>query len=112
MWALLNAIAQSVDNTPDLGPAIQSLGIGSLVAVPAWVICWQLWKRLGEAQERERELSDRLGPLLAQSVQVLATVPGAVDKALAEATSSTRSSEVDALMRQLEREVERLREQR
>jgi hypothetical protein len=108
LWQLLAWVAQSVDNNIDLGPAIQSLGIGSLIAVPAWVICWQLWKRLGEAQERERELSDRLGPLLAQSVDVLAKAPGQFDRALAEATTSTRSSEVDALMRRLEREVERL----
>ena len=110
MWHLIAELAQTVDNAPDLGPAIQSLGIGSLIAVPAYVMVWLLWKERRESQERERELSDRLGPLLAQSVDILAKAPGQFDRALAESTSSTRASEVDALMRRLEREVERLRE--
>lgn len=100
----------SVDpsTTVDLGPAIQQIGIGVLIAFPAWVISWQLWKRLDAALTREREWADRLGPLLATSVDILAKAPDRFDRALSQATSSTRSTEVDALMRQLEQTVKHI----
>lgn len=108
MWGFLVSVDPST--TVDLAPALQQIGIGILIALPAWAISWQLWKRLDSAQTRERDLYDRLGPLLASSVDILAKAPDRFDQALSQATSSTRSSEVDALMRQLERTVQHIKD--
>lgn len=108
MWQILTAVDPST--TVDLAPALQQIGIGILIAFPAWVISWQLWKRLDSAQTRERDLYDRLGPLLASSVDILAKAPERFDRALSQATSSTRSTEVDALMRQLESTVKHIKD--
>lgn len=107
--------------TVDLAPAIQQIGVGALIAVPAYVLSWLLWKRSDKASTecselraeqvmRERELSDRLGPLLAQSVDILSKAPDRFDRALSQANSSTRSTEVDALMRTLEQTVRRIQD--
>lgn len=107
MWLF----AVDPSTTVDLGPALQQIGIGVLIAFPAYVTAWQFWKKLGDAQTRERELYDRLGPLLASSVDILAKAPDRFDRALSQATSSTRSTEVDALMRQLEQTVKHIAEE-
>lgn len=117
-------------SVPDLGPAIQQIGIGALIAVPAYVTSWQLWKRLDKSLTatnelqaervkdrdaqvlRERELADRLGPLLAQAADLLATAPDRFDKALSQAQNALRSNEVDLLMRRLEGTVERISQER
>src|SRR6185295_9982657 len=89
------------------------LGIGALVAVPFSAGCSILWKALQaertksellqlarvndakEAVHRERELADKLGPLLANAAEVLSTAPARFDQALSQVGSASRSSEVD-----------------
>jgi hypothetical protein len=65
-----------------------------------------------DAVHRERELADRLGPLLAEAAKVLATAPERFDQALNQVRDATRSSEVDNLMQRLERTVGRISEER
>lgn len=102
----------------DLGPAIQQIGIGALIAVPAYFAAWQLWKdnrslRLASSTDhtsalaRERELLDRIAPLLANAADILAKTPERFDKALSSAQNATEKTELDRRLGQLE-EVIRL----
>lgn len=99
------------------------LGLGALVAAPPSSFCWVLWRTLGTERSknealqrdqitRERELSDRLGPLLAEAVKVLATAPERFDQALGQAQRATATGEVDSMMRKLEETVERISRER
>lgn len=128
LWLL--GLLISTSTTPDLGPQLTQLGIGALVAVPAWGACWKLWQawqssqaelktlqleRVQDAKDaitRERELADRLGPLLAEAAKVLSTAPERFDQALGQVQASTRNSEVDGMMRRLESFVARLPQER
>lgn len=104
-------------STPiDLGPALQQIGIGILIAAPAFAGVWLLWKRndqiSGELSKnqaeqvadqkaqviRERELSERLGPLLAEAVKVLASAPDRFDQALSQAQTAVQRQEVEQLI--------------
>lgn len=117
MWELLMAVDPST--TVDLAPALQQIGIGILIAVPAYVTCWQLWKRLDRAlsecsrlqQERvarEVELSTGTVPVMAQSVDLLSKVPESIRAALSEATGTIRSSDLERALRRVEQAAERL----
>lgn len=113
---LIWAAASGGSSIPDLGPSLQQIGIGVLIAVPAYVAAWKLWQDrqkkdskieelLSNQIKREKELSDRLAPLLATAAEVLAKAPGQFDQALSEAHSAIRSSEME---RAMERVAERL----
>lgn len=68
-------------------------------------------ERIKDAQtftERERELADRVVPLLAEAVRVLSTAPQKFDQALEQAQSVTRTSEVELMMRKVEDAVEQI----
>lgn len=111
---------------PTIWSQFSQLGIGALVAVPFSVGCSILWKALSaertknellqlarvqdakDAVTRERELADRLGPLLANAAEVLSTAPARFDQALGQVQSATRMSEVDGLMNRLEQTVSRI----
>lgn len=87
----------------DLGPALTQIGIGALIAVPAYYMAWKLWQRstaadrqiavLNElwrqdqkeaaesrmqdqkdAATRDRALADRMAPLLENAVTTLRLV--------------------------------------
>lgn len=125
MW-ILGAAAQPVD----LGPALQQIGIGVLIAVPAFTMLWLLWKRNdrltdelsnNQAQRvedqkaqvlRERELAERLGPLLAEAVKVLATAPERFDQAMNQAQSAVQRGEVESWIRRIEHSVEGINQER
>jgi hypothetical protein len=125
LWSLL-----SVTPTESLGPALQQIGIGALIAVPAYATSWKLWQMFSASQTevkdlqlervqdqkdqviRERELADRLGPLLAEAAKVLATAPERFDQALRQVSDARGANEVDQLMRRLEDTVGRISRER
>lgn len=117
MITIFSLLLQASPNV-DLGPAIQQIGIGALIAVPAYFTAWQLWKdnrslRSASSTEhtlalaRERELLDRIAPLLATAADILAKTPERFDRALSGAQNATEKTELDRRMAQLE-EVIRL----
>lgn len=118
MWVL--EAASGGGQTIDLGPALQQIGIGILIVAPIALVAWFLWKRndaisveLSNLQEqrvedqkaqvlRERELVERLGPLLAEAVRILAAAPSQFDRALNQAQSAIQRNEVETLIHRLE----------
>lgn len=77
----------------DLGPALTQIGIGALIAVPAYATAWKLWgareKALAENTRlrddqiaRERELAERTVPALVEAAKMLAQAPDRFDRAL------------------------------
>lgn len=125
MWSLL-----SITQTSDLWPQLGQLGLGALVAVLPSTACSILWKalqsersksellqlaRIQDAKDaiaRERELADKLGPLLASAAEVLSTAPARFDQALGQAQSATRMSEVDGMVQRLESAIARIAQDR
>lgn len=119
MWSFLSAL------TSDPNPWAQ-LGLSSIVAVLLFGALSVVWKayqaernknellqiaRVQDAKDsvtRERELADRLGPLLANAAEVLSTAPARFDQALGQVQSASRMSEVDNLMSKLEQTVSRI----
>lgn len=132
MWQTLCSVPllASSSDLVTLGPALTQIGVGSLIAAPAFATTWQLWKRLDKEREevrllqlarvqdakdavlRERELADRLGPLLANAAEVLSTAPARFDQALNQVQTASRSSEVDQLMQRLETTVRNIAQDR
>lgn len=122
MWWLLAQASQTP--TIDLGPAIQQIGIGVLIAAPMALLAWLLFKRNDKLQSeksaleaervddqkaqvmRERELVERLGPLLAEAVKILATAPDRFEKTLNQAQTAIQRTEVENLIHKLEASVE------
>lgn len=75
----------------DLGPALTQIGIGALVAAPAFGMLRVIWQKsenlsaeiskLREDQiTRERELSDKTVPVLGECVRVLTAVARATEE--------------------------------
>ncbi len=122
-WPLLVSQTTTVP-TDSVGPALASLGIGVLVALPAYAALWGLWKwariqidkkdieikalqlaRVQDLQDqnnRDRELADRLGPLLAEAVKISSVVPERITQALNQASTSRSTGEANELVRRLE----------
>lgn len=120
MWILA---ASGGSQTIDLGPALQQIGIGVLIVAPIALLAWFLWKRndklsteMSDLQmlrvedqkaqtARERELVERLGPLLAEAVRILAAAPDQFDRALNQAQSAIQRDKLEDLVRRLEGEI-------
>lgn len=120
MWFLA---ASTGSQTIDLGPALQQIGIGVLIVAPIAALAWLLWKRndrlsaeMADLQTarvedqksqvvRERELVERLGPLLAEAVRILAAAPDQFDRALNQAQSAIQRDKLEDLVRRLESEI-------
>lgn len=122
LW-FLAAASSGGSQTIDLGPALQQIGIGVLIVAPIALLAWFLWKRndrlsteMGALQElrvedqkaqtaRERELVERLGPLLSEAVKILAAAPDQFDRALNQAQTAIQRNELDNLVRRVESEI-------
>lgn len=128
MWLTLLATSTPTDS---IGPALQQIGIGTLVASPAWFTAWLFWKRylakdqelkecqqqrvkdlqdaqllrvkdLQESQVRERELTDRAIPVLAESVKLSAVLPERITQSIREASSAQGAQRLEELMHRFE----------
>lgn len=97
----------------DLGPALTQIGIGALIAVPAYGLSWRLWqareKTLVECAQlredqvmRERQLNDTQVPLFTETARLL--------KAAADAGPTT--NEIERMMRRMEENVDRMARER
>lgn len=122
LW-FLAAASGGGSQTIDLGPALQQIGIGVLIVAPIALLAWFLWKRndrlseeMGALQSlrvedqkaqtaRERELVERLGPLLSEAVKILAAAPDQFDRALNQAQTAIQRNELDNLVRRVENEI-------
>lgn len=120
MWLLGAAQSPGID----LGPALQQIGIGILIAVPIAFVAWLLWNKNNELSAqlqkvqderiqdqkdqvtRERELVSKLGPLLAEAVKILAAAPDRFDQALNQATTAIQRQEMERLVHKIEESVE------
>lgn len=120
MWLLGAAQSPGID----LGPALQQIGIGILIAVPIAFVAWLVWNKntelatqLSKVQDeriqdqkdqvaRERELVSKLGPLLAEAVKILAAAPDRFDSALNQATTAIQRQEMERLVHKIEESVE------
>lgn len=114
----------------DLGPALQQIGIGVLIAVPIALVAWLLWNKnndltaqLRQEQDdriqdskdqiaRERELVSKLGPLLSEAVKILAAAPDRFDQALNQATNAIQRQEMERLVHKIEESVEGIAKER
>lgn len=85
------------------------IGIGALIALPAWSAAIVLWKdRLRHEREtqelnddalaRERELSDRIAPLLNEAVRVLSIVPSRFEESF---RTARETADVDKIVEKL-----------
>jgi hypothetical protein len=114
-------IAQSAPAPVDVNPWAQ-LGIASIVCALLFAIAWMLWKAHAasdkardteliairkekdtlyeERIEREQYLSDRLAPLLADAVKILALVPE---------SQRTSNDELRRIVERLQTTVQELR---
>ncbi len=92
------------------------IGIGALIALPAYAAGLALWKdrrrieretrELNEhALARERELSDRIAPLLNEAVRVLSIVPTRFEESF---RSARETADVDKIVAKLTTAVEDL----
>lgn len=92
------------------------IGIGALIAMPAYAVVTVLWRDRGrkeseiknlndKATSRERELADRIVPLLTEAARVLASAPAQFDQAI---KSVTGGSDVDRVLSKLNRVIEDL----
>lgn len=120
MLTLLAYLA--VDQVPE--PSIyERLGTASIVAVILSTGCWVLWRALqterattaalrqGEVL-RERELADRLVPLLTEAVKVLSTAPERFDQALSQVQNATSATRTESLLTRLESVVGHIAQER
>lgn len=100
------------DSAPDPNLFTQ-LGVASVVAVMLSTGLFVIWRQslakdvtiaeLHAAQlAREKELSERIVPLLVTAVEVLSTAPTKFDQALRAAQDSTQRSELDSVLSRLE----------
>ncbi len=90
------------------------IGIGALIALPAYTGLWALWKdrrRIeretrdlnDHALARERELSDRIAPLLTEAVRVLSIVPARFEESF---RTARETADVDKIVAKLTTAVE------
>lgn len=119
MWAglvlLCSAIGSliiSVATDPTSGQWAQ-IGIGALIAMPAYAVVTILWRDRGrkeaeikqlneKATSRERELADRLVPLLTEAARVLASAPAQFDQAI---KSAAGAADIDRVLSKLNRVI-------
>lgn len=119
MWAglalLISAIGSliiSVATDPTSGQWAQ-IGIGALIAMPAYAVVAVLWRDRGrketeikqlneKATSRERELADRLVPLLTEAARVLASAPAQFDQAI---KSAAGGADIDRVLTKLNRVI-------
>ncbi len=108
MWTRLIELAAD----PSFGQWSQ-IGIGALIAAPAYAVVAVLWKDRkkceaevkelnDKATSRERELADRLAPLLAEAARILSSAPAQFEQAL---RTTRTSSEADQLIDKLSKLV-------
>lgn len=111
-WILLT-------QAPPSDLTFSQLGIAAVICVLLSAISWTLWRqhttdlakiealqasRVSDAQAavaREREVADKLVPLLATSAEVLSTAPARFSQALDDARRTTESTELAQLVAQL-----------
>lgn len=124
---LISALLDAASETPtDFLPGLGQLGLGALLVAPMSAWAWVLWRRnlaltsqidaLNEARrldllaqiERERELSSRMLPTLAESAEVIAKAPGLYRQA---AEQQMQTDELRRLLTEMQVVLPRLREQ-
>lgn len=121
MWHWLLLVGAPTDPNGTWG-APPLVWIGAGLSLPS-TASWLLWKDRGRQQQksdqqladlqlkydnREKELSDRVIPLLTRAVDVLSEAPARFDAALQQASESTRRSEIELMMDKLGRAVNHL----
>lgn len=121
MWAGLVLLLSTIGSfllavDPSSGQWSQ-IGIGALIAMPAYAVVAVLWRDRGrkeaevkqlndKATSRERELADRLVPLLTEAARVLSSAPGQFDQAIRNAAAATAGrSDVDRVLDKLDRVI-------
>lgn len=125
------------DSGFDLGQALQQLGVGAILLVPAYIAMRWLLARLNAvedrataredalqakidllqqekvdlvsaARDRERELADSMSPLLTKLGEVVHDAPEVIDKALTKAKDTEERQTTDKRMRSIEMAVDAL----
>lgn len=101
MWQWL--LAASPDPS-----ALSQYGLAGIVIAALSVAVLRLWSEVqrlnAAALAREREMNEKTIPVLAETVRVMALVPPAMDRSLAQAEDSTRSSQIRRTVEQVLRE--------
>lgn len=110
----------------DLNTALQQLGVGAVLLVPAYVIIRWLMRRVEvlegknealqedkvalvkAARDRERELADSMAPLLAKLGELVHDAPEVIDKALTKAKDQEDRQTTDKRVRSIEVAVDAL----
>lgn len=97
----------------------EQLGIASIVCATWFLVAYTLWRQTQRQQatintlreeqiKREREMGDRIVPLLQSAADMLSRAPERFDRALGQAQAASRSSEVDQLLSYLKTSVEQI----
>ncbi len=123
MWAgliLLVSTIGSIFVTAATDPSVgqwSQIGIGALIAMPAYAVVAVLWRDRGrkeaeikllndKATSRERELADRLVPLLTEAARVLASAPAQFDQAIKTASgTATYNTDMERVLEKLNRVI-------
>lgn len=105
-------LSQSPATSPD-PLTFNQLGIAAVVCALLLAGLLIVWKQLLASQARERqlladqvgrekEIADRIVPLLVSGLEVLTTTPAKFQQAMDQARSSTSRSELDLVLARLE----------
>lgn len=108
----------------DLSQLLAQLGVSAVTVAAFGVAVRVLWndnqslrKEVRDVYStqvaRERELADKMGPLLGTAIDVLARAPAQFDRVLSDARESSRVTDTDRKVEELKQSVEQmLREHR